>query len=333
MPKPPKPYFKKQSQRWVCTIQGRRITLGKTKKEADEKFHSLMADQESVSSEVTSLYDLSQVYLEWCESHRKESTFNKHKHYLESFINSVGRTLRISSLKKLHITKWTDKETWNSTTQNDAIRTVQRMLNWSVEEGYINKSPISSIQKPRAKSRDVFYTADQWKEIRSHATGPFLDLIDFLYETGCRPLEARTLEARHVLLNHDVCMFPADESKGEEAGRVIYLTEKSKQILKRLITDDSEGPIFLNTRGIPWTKDSIKCRLTKISEKVGFSVVAYGIRHTWATDALLNGSDSVVVAELMGHRDTTMVSKVYQKLARNPEFLKDQAKRIRSTSS
>ena len=30
------------------------------------------------------------------------------------------------------------------------------------------------------------------------ANGPLLDLLDFLYMTGCRPQEARTIEARHI---------------------------------------------------------------------------------------------------------------------------------------
>jgi|GEM_PF-2324991 len=32
MSREPKPYFKKQQQRWVCTIDGKRITLGADKK-------------------------------------------------------------------------------------------------------------------------------------------------------------------------------------------------------------------------------------------------------------------------------------------------------------
>ena len=60
------------------------------------------------------------------------------------------------------------------------------------------------------------------------------------------------------------------------------------------------------------------------------SLCAYGIRHTFATDALLNGLDSVVVAELMGHKDGSQVARTYQHVARNIAFLKAAAKQAKN---
>ena len=61
MPRQPKPYFRKAQKRWVCTINGNRITLGKTKDEAMAKYHQLMLKPHTVSSELSTIYDLSQV--------------------------------------------------------------------------------------------------------------------------------------------------------------------------------------------------------------------------------------------------------------------------------
>ncbi len=47
MPRPSKPCFRKQTKSWYCSIQGRQISLGKDREEAFEKFHSLMANQDS----------------------------------------------------------------------------------------------------------------------------------------------------------------------------------------------------------------------------------------------------------------------------------------------
>jgi len=38
------------------------------------------------------------------------------------------------------------------------------------------------------------------------------------------------------------------------------------------------------------------------------------------------GVDPISVAHLMGHRDTSMVAKVYSHIAKNPEFLRKQAR-------
>ena len=211
-----------------------------------------------------------------------------------------------------------------STTQNDAVKIVQRLLNWSVEQDYISVNPVRGMKRPKRQRRDVFYTHDQWKQIRSHANGPLLDLLDFLYMTGCRPQEARTIEARHV--NDDLVIFPADESKGEREPRVIYMIPEAKAIVCRLAKENPAGVVFRNSKGTPWTKDTIKCRLTRIAKKVGFRVIAYGARHSWATNALVDGGvDPISVAHLMGHRDTTMVSRVYSHIAKNPDFLRKQA--------
>ena len=93
MPRETKPYWKTQQQRWVCTIDGKRITLGADRKAAFAKFRSLMQRPESVGDHIVTLYALSQVYLDWCQKHRASGTYENHKRYLKSFIESCGRKL------------------------------------------------------------------------------------------------------------------------------------------------------------------------------------------------------------------------------------------------
>ena len=70
----------------------------------------------------------------------------------------------------------------------------------------------------------------------------------------------------------------------------------------------------------------MKCATTRITKKVGFRVIAYGARHSYATNALTQGGvDPVSLAHLMGHKDTAMVSRVYSHIAKNPDFLRQQA--------
>ena len=51
----------------------------------------------------------------------------------------------------------------------------------------------------------------------------------------------------------------------------------------------------------------------------------YVLRHSWATNALQRGLDALTVAVLMGHRDPGTLAKVYQHLAHNPDYLREQA--------
>jgi len=172
----------------------------------------------------------------------------------------------------------------------------------------------------------VVYTDAQWNKITSHAKGPVLDLLNFLYLTGCRPIEARILEAKHI--HDDLIIFPADESKGEVDPRVIFLPPEAKEIVDRLRLTNVDGYVFRNSRGNSWTKHAVKCAMARITEKVGFRVIAYGTRHSYATNALPQGGvDPVSLAHLMGHKDPTMVSRVYSHIAKNPNFLREQARK------
>lgn len=323
MSREPKPYYRKTTKRWVCTIDGKRITLGPDRKAAHDKFHELMLNRNQVASELSTVYDLSQVYLDWCEQNRSRGTYTNQKLYLESFINSIGRRLKIAALKAHHITKWLDGFECTSTSKNDAVSVAQRMFNWAIEQQYISVSPIARVAKPKRKRRDVVYTPDQWKAIQEHAQGSLKDILNFLWLTGCRPKEARIVTANHV--HDDLVIFQPDQAKGETDARVIFLIPDAKSLLDRQILKYPAGELFRNSRGRAWTKDAVICRLSRISEKVGFRVIAYGARHSFATNALIRAVDTVSLSHLMGHRSTRMINN-YAHLAHNLDFLKLQAR-------
>jgi len=108
-----------------------------------------MLNRNQVVSELSTVYDVSQVYLDWCEQYRKIGTYHNQKRYLESFINSIGRRLKIGALKTHHITKWLESFDCTSTSKNDAVSIAQRMFNWAIEQQYISVSAIAKIAKPK----------------------------------------------------------------------------------------------------------------------------------------------------------------------------------------
>ena len=135
MPRQPKPYFRKQTKSWYFSTGGKQIPLGKDREEAFDKFHELMLDRDNLAAELNTLYGMSQHYLDWLEKNRSEGTYQNQKRYLKSFIGHVGQRLKIRSLKNHHFTKWLEDKDWVSTSKNDAISIVLRMLNWAVNGG------------------------------------------------------------------------------------------------------------------------------------------------------------------------------------------------------
>ena len=55
------------------------------------------------------------------------------------------------------------------------------------------------------------------------------------------------------------------------------------------------------------------CKRTKITPPIGF----HGLRHTWASLAVMAGMPLMVVAKNLGHRDTRMVEMHYGHMAPN----------------
>ena len=53
----------------------------------------------------------------------------------------------------------------------------------------------------------------------------------------------------------------------------------------------------------------------------------YALRHSWATNALKRGIDPLTVALLMGHKDPSMLARVYQHLSHSPDHMRAQARK------
>ena len=86
------------------------------------------------------------------------------------------------------------------------------------------------MRKPKRVHRDVYYPDTQWQQIRKAATPPSEQLLDFLYWTGCRPHEARRLEAHDIV--GDIAILPLDPSKGQSQNRKIELVPQIKPIIE-----------------------------------------------------------------------------------------------------
>ena len=74
----------------------------------------------------------------------------------------------------------------------------------------------------------------------------FRDVLAFCWETGCRVQEVRQIEARHVRLDRGRVELPPPEAKGKKRWRIIYLTDKAKGLVKRLVKRRPKGPLFVN---------------------------------------------------------------------------------------
>ncbi len=194
-----------------------------------------------------------------------------YRYRLQHFVCSIDKTLTVAQLKHFHVDDWLGQHPgWSGGTKHGMARAVQRALRWATRKGYIERSPINDYEKSRPGKRNVIITPERFDQIfHLVRKQPFRDLLTITWETGCRPQESLVVEARHVDLANARWVFPADEAKGEQWPRIVYLTEKALEITKLLMKKHRRGPLFRNSSGQPWTTDAVNCCFTAIQHRMG----------------------------------------------------------------
>ncbi len=328
MARSPQPWFRQDRQAWFVTINGQRHNLGPDEQEAKRKFHELMASKPKcpiATHTYLTVADIFEKFLAWTSIHRAPKTYQWNQFRIQMFVDALGAgvSMPVSSLKPFHVVEWSDKHPdWSPNYRHGLIQAVQRAFNWAVKLGHLDTNPIRHIEKPGLSRREELITSIDWEKVRDHyAEGdPFRDLLEFSWESGARPFEARRIETRHVQLEQHRVYFPKEESKGKKRPRIIYMTVRAEQIIKRLMVDRA-GLLFLNARNKPWTPFCINNRFCRLQKHVGKKMCQMLLRHSFATTKLEEGTAPATVAALLGHADLSMISRFYGHLDKSSDHL------------
>ena len=323
-----KPFYVESRDTWMVWLNGRQEKLGKgiSEEEAFERYRELKSFRGKLrpNTLVAVVFDK---FLDDLEVNNPKTTYDWYGHFLSSFAKR-HRTLTVSEICPNDLTEWANKDFKDDSpsTRHGAIRAVQRPFNWAVEQGLIPHSPIARVKKPTPNRREKIIPPKLWDEIMEKEKSiPWRDFLVFMRETGCRVQEIRILEASHFDEAHRRFILPTSSSKGKKTQRVIYTTDAALEIARRRIEEFPEGPIFRNARNKPLTRNAIRCRFARY----GKGLCATLLRHTFVTEGLIAGVDSVSMAVLVGHSDPSMVAKQYQHLAQNPAYMEALAKKVR----
>ena len=120
-----------------------------------------------------------------------------------------------------------------------------------------------------------------------------------------------------------------------EGGREVHLTAKEFLLLKYLVEHEgrvlSRDLLLSDVWGYQYTGGTrtVDVHIRRLREKLPHlkGVVAYCYRHTFATEALVNGVGVAQVAELLGHTSTEMVSTHYGHLTEKVAHLREAARK------
>lgn len=329
MPKKPGPWRRKQDGWYYATLDGKKVRLSKDHKEAMRLYHKEQARRAEVRRgpsspvEAPTVAELLDAFLVHVEANQSRATLELRLAHLKSFNKRYGE-MSSDAVRPYHATAWLDRPSWGPSMRAMALASLKRAYNWGVDEGLIEVNPIARAKGGAGRRRGA-PDPEAARAVIAAAPRALAEFLEGLRETGCRPGE---------LASADVGDLDAENGtlavRGKTGERLIYLSPKGLALAKELAARHPEGPLFRSEKGRRWCRNLWKWWIRRVATEAGVEVTAYSFRHLWASEAIARGVDSLLVAELMGHRDTKMLAKFYHH-ARG-ETLREAARKARGDS-
>lgn len=273
-------------------------------------------------------------YLE-IEKNRSPRTLDNYKHYLERFMNFAKGsalpnitpsqiTLPLVKKYRLHLNRFEDSYTGEGlklSTQNYHLIALRAFLKY-LSRTDIKTLAAEKIELPKVPARTVdFLEIDEldrlfdaipkdnkMQSLRDYA------ILQTLFSTGLRVSELTGLTKGKVNLNRGEFMV---RGKGDKP-RIVFLSPESKSALQRYLKKrkDNAEYIFVshgsNKGEEGLTPRTVQRIIQKYATMAGIvkKVTPHTLRHSYATDLLINGADIRSVQAMLGHSSIT-TTQVY----------------------
>lgn len=275
-----------------------------------------------------SLSSLKLDFLEYLELERNvsQNTIENYNHYLVRFLEFAGEItpsqidLELIRKYRLHLSRWKDPETGKPLkrkTQNYFMIALRSFLK------YLSRVDVTSLPPEKVElgeSEDSPLKVLENKDLELLLEAPDLTtqdglrdraILETLFSTGLRVSELAALNRDSI--NYERREFPITGKGGKE--RIVFLSEGAVTVIQNAleVRKDSYKPLFIRFQGrqdisddgenMRLTTRSIERIVEKYVKLLGLSVKAtpHTLRHSFATDLLVNGADIRSVQEMLGH--------------------------------
>ncbi len=263
-------------------------------------------------------------YLE-IEQNRSQKTIRNYDHYLTRLEDYAGDIL-ISDITPELIQKWrlwlnrlgtNVSDELQKTTQNYHLIALRSFLKFCAKRG-IPALAADKIELARTKRKQVtFLTADELSRLFSQ---PKIDdisglrdraIMELLFSSGLRVSELVNLDRDHVNMKRREFMV---RGKGQK-DRPIFISEVAAEWVQGYLNrrEDNLPPLFISYGGRHksstsgdykrLTPRSVQRMVVRYAKLAGITkhVSPHTLRHSFATDLLMNGADLRSVQAMLGH--------------------------------
>jgi integrase len=166
--------------------------------------------------------------------------------------------------------------------------------------------PFRSVDAARLR----YLSIDEARRLINACDPDFRPLVQAALQTGARYGELCALTVADF--NPDVGAVAIRRSKSGKA-RHIALTDEGRAFFERLTAARNGSEPMFGQWGPSHQLRPIAEAVSRAKIEPGISF--HGLRHTWASHAVMNGVPLLVVAKNLGHADTRMVERTYAHLS------------------
>lgn len=254
------------------------------------------------------------------EKNRSIKTRVNYERYLKRFLeySKISKPNQISQDLTRQYRLWLNRQSLKKNTQNYYLIALRNFLKYLAKRD-IETLAADKIELGKQSERQVIFLegnelerllsasdGDSFKSLRDKA------ILELLFSTGLRVSELYSLNRDSLNLKSGE--FPV-RGKGDKI-RLVFLSENAKAALKSYLgkRKDVDEALFIRHIKNPAGNDNLRLttrsieRLVKYcAAKAGLSkkITPHSLRHSFATDLLMNGADIRSVQELLGHSNIT----------------------------
>ncbi len=242
-------------------------------------------------------------------THCKPSTIRGRDRILKAQLLPAFGKLRMDRITSAHVHRWFDAYslTWPGAA-NKALEALSQVFNHAVKLDHITVNPATGVKRNPRPKHSRFLSREEIGRLHEaldrHADGrrgQQVDIIRLLLLTGCRKNEIVRLRRNEVDSGY---LRLADSKTGP---RTVFLSRAATTIVERRLAAASGEFLFTSSRDpVKPISDSLSLWNVVRRECEFEDVRLHDLRHTYGSQAVMQGLPLPVVAKLLGHSKVTM---------------------------
>ncbi len=264
-------------------------------------------------------------YLE-IEQNRSQKTIANYDHYLTRLLDFAGDDLRVADIDIELLRKWrlwlnrlgtNTSDELKKNTQNYHLIALRSFLKYCSKRDIPALAPDKVELAKVVRKQVTFLTPEELERLFKQPDTNTLTgardraILELLFSSGLRVSELVGLDRDHVNLKRKEFMV---RGKGQK-DRPIFISDDAAAWVQAYldIRDDTVKPLFIRTSGIKkpsldgnyyrLTARSVQRLVARHALLAGITkhVSPHTLRHSFATDLLMNGADLRSVQAMLGH--------------------------------